>query len=141
MAETNHIRHIKLVTGDEILAEVVGEDTYELLIVNPFKILKERMIIRGQPREVNFFTRWMGFSESQEFFIQKQHILVEAPVDQDVVRHYDKLIINSTEADSADDNKFVNSMDQDNHPSDEEQDALSKLLELVNVDPDKKTYH
>ena len=78
------IRQIKLVTGDELLTEVVGEDQIEFLIRNPLKVFKERMLIKGTPREANFFTRWMSFADNQEFIIDKRHIVTEAIVDDNV---------------------------------------------------------
>lgn len=90
--EPRDIRQIKLVTGDEILAEVIGEDSVEFLIRNPLKVYKEKMLLGGRAREANFFTRWMSFAENVEFVINKNHIVVEAIVDDLVAEHYNKLM-------------------------------------------------
>lgn len=88
------IRQIKLVTGDELLTEVVGEDQIEFLIRNPLKVFKERMVIKGMPREANFFTRWMSFADNQEFIVDKRHIVTEAIVDDKVAEYYNRMMDN-----------------------------------------------
>ena len=88
------IRQIKLVTGDELLTEVVGEDQIEFLIRNPLKVFKERMVIKGMPREANFFTRWMSFAENQEFIVDKRHVVTEAIVDDKVAEYYNRMMDN-----------------------------------------------
>ena len=92
--EPRDIRQIKLVTGDEILTEVIGEDRVEFLIRNPLKVFKEKFVQRGVPREANFFTRWMGFADNQEFLINKTHIVTEAIVDDSVADYYNKMMSN-----------------------------------------------
>lgn len=88
------IRQMKLVTGDEILTEVVGEDQAEFMIRNPLKVFKERIVVKGIPREANFFSRWMGFSENDEFLLNKQHIVAEALVDDNVANYYNRMMDN-----------------------------------------------
>lgn len=86
------IRQIKLVTGDELLTEVVGEDQIEFLIRNPLKVFKEKMVLQGRPREANFFTRWMSFAENQEFIVDKRHVVTEAIVDDSVAQYYNHMM-------------------------------------------------
>ena len=43
--EPRDIRQIKLISGDEILAEVLGEDAGEYLICNPLKVFKEKSFL------------------------------------------------------------------------------------------------
>jgi hypothetical protein len=94
------IRQIKLVTGDELLTEVIGEDQIEFLIRNPLKVFKEKFVQKGIPREANFFTRWMGFADNQEFIINKNHIVTEAIVDDSVADYYNKMMANIETDDS-----------------------------------------
>lgn len=125
--EPRDIRQIKLVTGDELLTEVVGEDKTEVLIRNPLKVHKERYVIKGTPKEANFFTRWMGFAENQEFIIHKSHIITEAIVDDGVADHYNGMMYHmeqhdeevsvATEVAASDDSVTVSIWD------DEEEDA------------------
>lgn len=89
--EPRDIRQILLVTGDELLTEVVGEDQSEIMIRNPLRVYKEKMLIGGRAREANFFTRWMSFADNVEFFLKKEHVLVDAIVDDQVADHYNRL--------------------------------------------------
>lgn len=89
--EPRDIRQMLLLTGDEILTEVVGEDQNEVMIRNPLKVYKEKMFIGGRAREANFFTRWMSFADNPEFFLKRDHILVDAIVDDQVADHYNRL--------------------------------------------------
>jgi hypothetical protein len=94
------IRHMVLVTGEELLTEVVGEDQIEFLIRNPLRVNKERMLVKGVPREANYFTRWMGFADNPEFIISKTHIVAEALVDDHVAQYYNKMMANIEQDDS-----------------------------------------
>lgn len=88
------IRQIKLANGDEILTEVTGEDQNELLICNPLKVYKEKLSMGGIAKEINMFSRWMGFAENDEFILQKYHIIAEAIVNDMVAGHYNRMINN-----------------------------------------------
>ena len=88
------IRQFKLVTGDEILTEVIGEDHIEVMVRNPLKVNKERIVVKGTPREANFFSRWMGFAFEQEFLINKSHIVAEGLVDDNVAEYYNRMMDN-----------------------------------------------
>jgi len=86
------IRQIKLVTGDELLTEVVGEDQIEFLIRNPLKVFKEKMVLQGKAREANLFSRWMSFAENQEFIVDKRHVVTEAIVNDAVAQYYNNMM-------------------------------------------------
>ncbi len=90
--EPRDIRQIKLVTGEEILTEIVGEDDSEFLIRNPLKVYKDKVVVAGRAREVNMFTRWMSFADNDEFIIQKYHVLVEAIVNDAVADYYNNMM-------------------------------------------------
>lgn len=92
--EPRDIRQIKLVSGEEILAEVTGEDMNEILIANPLKVGKEKFTFDGRTAEANFFSRWMAFADTQEFVLHKQNIVVEAIVDDAVADHYNTMVSN-----------------------------------------------
>lgn len=128
--EPRDIRQIKLVTGEEILAEIVGEDDVEFLIRNPLKVHKDKMVLGGQAREVNMFTRWMSFADNDEFIIQKYHILVEAIVNDAVANYYNNMMGMS------DDEVTVGHM-PDNTPD----DSNESITVNVNDDGDTPTYH
>ena len=91
------IRQIKFVNGDEIITEVVGEDRDEFLIRNPLKVHKKEFVVGGVPREANLFTTWMSFADMDEFIIPRQHVLVEALVNDAVAIHYVSMMENNEE--------------------------------------------
>lgn len=91
------IRQIKLVNGEEILTEVIGEDHEEMLIRNPLKVHRERVNLGDIAREANMFTRWMGFCEVDEHMIKKNNILVEAIVNDAVALYYSRMMENVEE--------------------------------------------
>ena len=126
--EPRDIRQIKLVTGDEILTEVIGEDRIEFLIRNPLKVFKEKFVQKGVPREANFFTRWMSFADNQEFIINKTHIVTEAIVDDSVAEYYNKMMANIETDDSI-------------HMGDQSEAEHPELLATDEEDPDKPTFH
>jgi len=98
--EPRDIRQIKLISGDEILAEVLGEDAGEYLICNPLKVFKEKFIQNGSAKEANFFVRWMGFANNQEFVLNRNHVITEAIVDDSVADYYNKMMVSIEEDDS-----------------------------------------
>jgi hypothetical protein len=123
------IRQIKLVTGDELLTEVVGEDQIEFLIRNPLRVHKERMVLKGLAREANFFTRWMSFADNQEFIIDKRHIVTEGIVDDNVAEYYNRMMENI----ESDDEVTMGAPSEADHP-----DLLDSTEE---EDGDKPTFH
>lgn len=88
------IRQIKLTNGEEILTEVVGEDREEFLIRNPLLVHREKIQLGNISREANMFTRWMSLADNDEYIINKNHILVEALVNDAVAIYYNKMMAN-----------------------------------------------
>lgn len=122
------IRQMKFASGEEILTEVIGEDQSEFLIRNPLKVFKEKFVSNGLAREANFFTRWMSFADNQEFIINKNHIIVEAIVDDSVADYYNTMMNNI----EADDSIHMGEQLDDEHPD---------LIEPEQEDPDSPIYH
>ena len=91
------IRQIKLINGEEILTEVVGEDREEILIRNPLKVHRERHHIGDIAREANMFTRWMGFADIDEHMLSRKMILIESMVNDAVALYYHKMTHNIEE--------------------------------------------
>jgi hypothetical protein len=123
--EPRDIRQIKLISGDEILAEVLGEDAGEYLIYNPLKVLKEKFIQDGSAKEANFFVRWMGFANNQEFILNRTHVITEAIVDDSVADYYNKMMASIEEDDSI-------------HMADQLEDDQPDLSKYVDDNP---TFH
>lgn len=128
--EPRDIRQFKLINGDELLTEVVGEDNAEFLIRNPLKVHKERYVTRGVPKEANFFTRWMAFADTQEFILNKTHIITEAIVDDGVADHYNGMMHNIEQEDEVTVSTTI----------DHEDDTMSESVTIHDGDGDI-TYH
>lgn len=126
--EPRDIRQIKLINGEEIVAEVIGEDREELLIRNPLKVHREKFVNKGVAREANLFTTWMGFADSDEFFLQKNRIIMEAIVNDAVARHYNNMMTNVDK----DNDVRVEEVDQAEHPD---------LLNIEDDEKDPTTFH
>lgn len=125
------IRQIKLVTGEEILAEITGEDDGEFLIRNPLKVHKEKFVVGGQAREANMFTKWMSFAENDEFVLAKYHIMMEAIVNDAVADYYNTMMA------QPEDEVTIGHM-ADDTSTDDAPDAISPILM---DDGDTPTYH
>ena len=126
------IRQIKLINGEEILTEVVGEDREEILIRNPLKIHRERMQIGDIAREANMFTRWMGFADIDEHMLNRKMILIESNVNDAVALYYHKMTHNIEE----DRINPITSAEQATDP-----DLVKSPINFIENDDDEPTYH
>jgi hypothetical protein len=88
------IRQLKLMNGEEILTEVIGEDREEVLIRAPLKVYRERIEMGTVAREANLFTPWMGFCDEEEHIIAKSNIVAMGLVNDAVAMYYTKMMIN-----------------------------------------------
>lgn len=102
MSFNRDIRQIKLMNGEEILTEVLGEDTNEMLIRKPLRVMRERVSNGVVAREANMFTKWMSFTDNDEFFIPKASILVEGLANEIVAMYYHRMM-SSIDADQGED--------------------------------------
>jgi chorismate mutase len=128
------IRQIKLVNGEELLTEVVGEDSAELLIRNPLKVHRERMQINDIAREANMFTRWMGFSDNDEHILKKEFVIIQDIVNDAVALYYNKMTANILE----DQVNPISSADEASDP-----DLVKSTINYVEPDDTDEgpTYH
>lgn len=124
------IRQIKLVTGEEILAEITGEDDSEFLIRNPLKVHKEKFVVGGVAREANMFTKWMSFADNDEFVLAKYHVMMEAIVNDAVADYYNNMMS------TIEDEVTIGHMEDDEPAS--EPEAMSPIMQ---DDGDTPTYH
>lgn len=131
---TKDIRQIKLINGDELLTEVLGEDSIELFIRLPLKVVKEKVIVGELSREANMFTNWMAFSDSEDFIINRANVIVEATVNNTVAKHYIDMVEN-IEADH--NTKAFSSGDV---PNPEKIRDIARAI-VAQLDDDEPTYH
>lgn len=127
------IRQIKLVNGEEILTEVIGEDHEEMLIRNPLKIHRERIQLGDIAREANMFTRWMGFCEVDEHMIKKDNIIVEGLVNDAVAVYYSRMMENVED----DHKEPITSASQAKNP----EVAQAAPTMFIDGDEEPPTYH
>jgi len=102
-----NIRHIKLVTGDELIAIVLSEDDLneedynpELLIVQKPMLVKIRMLEEGTSF---LFYDWQPFSKDDTCFINPFHIISHVECSNDIKGQYINVIINSPSDEDPDD--------------------------------------
>ena len=74
MATVQNIKIIKLITGDEILAEILPSSEAVCIVKNPVRIVV--MPNKMDPKTPNIgFAPWADFSEDKSFTIDKSHVL------------------------------------------------------------------
>ncbi|ATV46268.1 hypothetical protein [Lake Baikal phage Baikal-20-5m-C28] len=129
------IRQIKLINGEELLTEVIGEDSLELFIRMPLKVVKEKVTMGEMNREANMFTNWMSFSDSEDFIISRVNVLVESAVNVSVARHY----LEMTENIDQDHVTRVNS--NKDVPNPEKLREIARAIASQLLDDEEPTYH
>ena len=135
------IRQIKFVNGDEIITEVIGEDRDGFLIRNPLKVHKKEFVVEGIPREANLFTTWMGFADMDEFIIPRQHVLVEALVNDAVAIHYVSMMENNEEDMKLRIGKSADAKHPEFIRQDIEDESESEAMFLDHEEGKKPTFH
>lgn len=84
------IRIIKLITGEEILAEVKSEFTNPLNIKNPVRIIV--MPNKIDPKTPNIgFAPWAEFSDDKEFVLDKSHVVAIMTPINEFVNQYNSM--------------------------------------------------
>lgn len=129
------IRQIKLINGEELLTEVIGEDSLELFIRMPLKVVKEKVTMGEINREANMFTNWMSFSDSEDFIISRVNVLVESVVNVSVAQHY----LEMTENIDQDHVARVNS--NKDVPNPEKLREIARAIASQILDDEEPTYH
>ena len=80
---------IKLITGEELLAEVVGDDTM-VRVKNPVRIVV--MPNKIDPKTPNIgFAPWAEFSDDKEFTLDKSHIVAIMTPIKEFVNQYSSM--------------------------------------------------
>jgi len=84
-----NVKLVRLLTGEEILAEVVTDTENVLTISNPIRVVlmpnKE-----GSTTPTVGFAPWMEFSEDNEYSLDKSHVLAIMNPISDFVTQYNK---------------------------------------------------
>jgi len=83
------VKIIKLITGEELLAEVVGDDTM-VRVKNPVRIVV--MPNKIDPKTPNIgFAPWAEFSDDKEFALDKSHIVAIMTPIKEFVNQYSSM--------------------------------------------------
>jgi len=83
-----NILYFKLVTGENLISSVDGEDDEGLLLVNPLQLFS---------RHTNFgssvkISKWIPFVNEQEFFLRRNHIVTFGIPTNDIVDFYNEAL-------------------------------------------------
>ena len=83
------VQIIKLITGEELLAEIVGDDTM-VRVKNPVRIVV--MPNKIDPKTPNIgFAPWAEFSDDKEFTLDKSHIVAIMTPIKEFVNQYNSM--------------------------------------------------
>jgi hypothetical protein len=86
------IKQIKLVTGEEVVCEVISEDEWEIVIRNAFTIVS-----RAAPQGYRFYTfrMFMVYQETNDnlIVIRQDKLVAYAHPTEDMLREYAKAIV------------------------------------------------
>lgn len=84
---TKNIKLIRLVTGEELIAEVVLDTGLKLTIKNPIRIVV--MPGKTNPQQPTIgFAPWMEFAEDKEFVLDNSHVLVIMTPIKEFIQQY-----------------------------------------------------
>ena len=91
MATVQNVKILKLITGDELLGEVIDyhiDDT--ILLKNPVRIVV--MPNKMDPKTPNIgFAPWADFSEDKTFTIDKSHVLATMNPIKEFLNQYNNM--------------------------------------------------
>lgn len=72
---TKNIKLLRLITGEELLAEVLEETIMEVKVKRPVRVLVVPSKANPQNPSIGL-APWMEFSKDTEFVLAKDHVLV-----------------------------------------------------------------
>lgn len=82
-----NVRILKLINGDELIAEVVNDTASEITIKNAVRIVV--MPSKNDPRTPQIgLAPWAEFSEEKSFTIHKAHVITTMKPVQEFVNQY-----------------------------------------------------
>lgn len=82
------IKVLKMVSGEEVLAEVISEEADRVKVKNPLSIMMQRT----QSGEIGMgFLPYLPYSESRDFEFKAEHIVVCKEVDNELKNQYNNI--------------------------------------------------
>lgn len=85
-----NLKILKLLSGDELLAEVIGDSASMITVKNPVRIVVMPSKANPQTPTVGF-APWAEFSDEKEFIIHKAHIITTMKPVQEFINQYNSM--------------------------------------------------
>lgn len=92
VAELDRYVVLKLVSGEEILTQLITEDDYEVRCMFPMAVKHVPRSIHGQVMDSIVLGAWTHFSASDEYTFTKQHVLFIQDMDPRYIDEYHKSV-------------------------------------------------
>jgi hypothetical protein len=85
-----NLKILKMISGEELLAEVLTETDTHITTKNPVRVIVMPSKANPQTPTVGF-APWADFSEEKEFTIHKAHVIVSMKPVQEFVSQYNAM--------------------------------------------------
>ena len=85
-----NLKILKMISGEELLAEVLKENDTHILMKNPVRVIVMPSKANPQTPTVGF-APWADFSEEKEFNIHKAHVIVSMKPVQEFINQYNSM--------------------------------------------------
>lgn len=85
-----NIKILKMISGEELLAEITNETETHITIKNPVRVVVMPTKTNPQTPTVGF-APWADFSEEKDFTMHKAHVIVTMKPVQEFVNQYNAM--------------------------------------------------
>lgn len=83
---------LKLISGEEILTQIITEDDYEVRCMFPMAVKHVPRTIHGQVMDSIVLGAWTHFSASDEYTFTKHHVLFIQDMDPRYIEEYHRSV-------------------------------------------------
>lgn len=107
MIDKTDVKEFKLVSGESVVAEVIGYTDHAFILHNPYAVDSERSSSNA------YFRKWFYTSEHKDYSIQHDFVMCSAPSSVDVKTQYIRAVLKESveEEMGGDDYKFFSHED------------------------------
>jgi hypothetical protein len=85
-----NVRLIKMISGEELLTEIMSETGNEITIQNPVRVVVMPSKTNPQTPTVGF-APWAEFSDEKQFTIHRAHVIVTMKPVQEFINQYNSM--------------------------------------------------
>jgi hypothetical protein len=85
-----NLKLIRLISGEELMAEVAAETDTDISIKNPVRVVLMPNKVDPKTPTVGF-APWVEFSEEKDFTIHKAHVIVTMKPVQEFINQYNSM--------------------------------------------------